>query len=147
MHLNWLYFCGICQLIPLKLWPNTVQGCNHQSTCMPQPVTTFMFSCSATNVLPQRDEGLGKPPVVPVQWSKPYSILTSTQDSKRAAGFKIINSDHYTTSAHSAEETINNNNNNNNKFSLLRSRDSTHGQNKIHNLHTKQIYNIRGIQL
>ena len=30
-----LYFCGIYyQLILLKLWPNTAQGCNHQSTCM-----------------------------------------------------------------------------------------------------------------
>ena len=35
-QLNWLYFCGICQLIPLKLWLNTAQGCNHQSICMPQ---------------------------------------------------------------------------------------------------------------
>ena len=25
------------------------------------PVTAFMFSCSGTDVLPQRDEGLGKP--------------------------------------------------------------------------------------
>ena len=23
MQLNWLHFCGICQQIPLKLWPNT----------------------------------------------------------------------------------------------------------------------------
>ena len=36
MQLNWLYSCGICQLIPLKLWPNTAKGCNHLSTCMPQ---------------------------------------------------------------------------------------------------------------
>ena len=25
MQLNWLYFCGTCQLIPLNLWPNTAQ--------------------------------------------------------------------------------------------------------------------------
>ena len=60
MQLNWLYFCGICQLIPLKVWPNTAQGCNHQSTCMPQ----LQPLCSAAlvpNVLPRRDEGSGKP--------------------------------------------------------------------------------------
>ena len=60
MQLNWLYFCGICQLIPLKLWSNTAQGCNHQSTCMPQ----LQSLCSAAlvpNVLPRRDEGSGKP--------------------------------------------------------------------------------------
>ena len=60
MQLNWLYFCGICQLIPLNLWPNTVQGCNHQSTCLPQ----LQPLCSAAlvpNILPRRDEGSGKP--------------------------------------------------------------------------------------
>ena len=60
MQLNWLYFCGICQLIPLKLWSNRAQGCNHQSTCMPQ----LQPLCSAAllpNVLPRRDEGSGKP--------------------------------------------------------------------------------------
>ena len=31
-----LYLCGICQLIPMKLWPNTAQGCNHQSVCLAQ---------------------------------------------------------------------------------------------------------------
>ena len=36
MQLNWLNFCGICQLIPKKLWPNTAHGCNHKSTCLPQ---------------------------------------------------------------------------------------------------------------
>ena len=35
MQLNWLYFCGICQMMPLKVWPNTALGCNHQSICMP----------------------------------------------------------------------------------------------------------------
>ena len=42
MQLNWLYLCGICQLIPLKMWPNTAQGCNHQSTCMPQLQPLFV---------------------------------------------------------------------------------------------------------
>ena len=57
---NWLYFCGICQSIPLKLWSNTAQGCTHQSTCMPQ----LQPLCSAAlvqNVLPRGDEGSGKP--------------------------------------------------------------------------------------
>ena len=36
MQLNWLYFCGICHMMPLKVWPNTALGCNHQSICMPQ---------------------------------------------------------------------------------------------------------------
>ena len=36
MQLNWLYFCGICQMMPLKVWPNTALGCNHQSICMSQ---------------------------------------------------------------------------------------------------------------
>ena len=44
MQLNWLHFCGLCQLIPLKLRSNTAQGCNHQSTCMPQ----LQLLCSAS---------------------------------------------------------------------------------------------------
>ena len=58
MQLNWLYLYGICQMIPLKLWPNTVHGCNHQSTCM----TQLQPLCSAAlipNVLPRRDKGSG----------------------------------------------------------------------------------------
>ena len=31
-----LYYLFICQMMPLKVWPNTVLGCNHQSICMPQ---------------------------------------------------------------------------------------------------------------
>ena len=60
MQLNWLYFCGICQMMPVKMWPNTALGCNYQSICMPQ----LQPSCSAAlvpNVLPWRDEGSGKP--------------------------------------------------------------------------------------
>ena len=48
MQLNSLYSCGICQLIPLKLWPNAAQGCNHQSTSMPQ----LQPLCSADLVYP-----------------------------------------------------------------------------------------------
>ena len=75
MQLNWLYYCGICQLIPLKLWPNTAQGCIHQSTCMPQ----FQPLCSAA-LVPMYYLGGMKARVSPVQWSKPYSILAPTQD-------------------------------------------------------------------
>ena len=27
---NWIYFCGICQMTPLKVWLHTAQSCNHQ---------------------------------------------------------------------------------------------------------------------
>ena len=77
--------------ISLELWPNTAQGCNHQSTCMPQ----LQPLCSAAlvpNVLPQRNEGSGKP----VQWLKPYGIL-APRTRTRATGFEIISGDHYTT--------------------------------------------------
>ena len=60
MQLNWLYFYAICQMMPLKVWPNKALGCNHQSICMPQ----LQPLCSAAlvpNVLPRRDEGSGKP--------------------------------------------------------------------------------------
>ena len=62
--------------MPLKVWPNTALGCNHQSICMPQ----LQPLCSAAlvpNVLLRRDEGW----VSPVQWSKPNSTLAPTQDS------------------------------------------------------------------
>ena len=36
MQLIGIYFCGICQMMPLKVWPNTALGCNRQSICMPQ---------------------------------------------------------------------------------------------------------------
>ena len=108
MQFNWLYFCGICQLIPLKLWPNTAQGCNHQSTCMPQLHTVSMFSCSGTQCT---TPGGMKARVSPVQWSKPYSILAPTQDSNqggqirtRVARFKIISGDHYTLPLHTDSE-------------------------------------------
>ena len=44
-------------------------------------------------------EGM-KDRVSPVQWSKPYSILAPLRIRTRAAGFKIISGDHYTTTAH-----------------------------------------------
>ena len=59
MQLNLLYFCGICQLIQLKLWSNTAQGCNHQSICMPKLQPQLQPLCSAAlvpNVLPRRNE-------------------------------------------------------------------------------------------
>ena len=60
IQLDWLYSCGICQMMPLKVWQNTALGCNHQSICMPQ----LQPLCSAAlvpNVLPRRDEGSGRP--------------------------------------------------------------------------------------
>ena len=54
----------------------------HPSINLHAPVITFMFSCSVTDVLPQRDEGLGKPsPVI-----EPYSTQSGL---KPGAGFKI----------------------------------------------------------
>ena len=53
MQLNRLYFCGICQMMLLKVWSNTALGCNHQSICMPQ----LQPLCSAAlvpNVQPRR---------------------------------------------------------------------------------------------
>ena len=38
--------------------------------------------------------------VSPVQWSKPHSILPPLRIRTRAAGFRIISGDHYTTTAH-----------------------------------------------
>ena len=65
MRLNWLYFCGICQMIPLIVWPNTALGCNHQSICMPQ-LQLFCSAALVSNVLP---EGM-KARVSSVQWSR-----------------------------------------------------------------------------
>ena len=77
MQLNWRHFCDTCQLIPLKLWPNTALGCNHQLVCMPQ----LQLSCSAALVPNELyPEGM-KARASPVQWSKPHSISAPTQDS------------------------------------------------------------------
>ena len=80
MQLNWLYFSGICQLIPLKLWPNTVHGCNHQSTCMP----SYSLHVQLLWYPMYYPRGM-KARVSPVQWSKPYSIFRILT---RAAGFQ-----------------------------------------------------------
>ena len=95
MQLNWLYFCGICQRMPLKVWPNTALGCNHQSICMPQ-LQPLCSTALVPNVLPKRTKAW----VSPVQWSKPHSILPLLRILTQLAGFKIISGDHYTTTAH-----------------------------------------------
>ena len=92
MQLNWLHFCGICQLIPLKLWPNTVQGCNHQSTCMPSYSLYVQLLW-----YPMYYPGGMKARVSPVQWSKPHSILAPLRIRTQVAGFRITSGDHYTT--------------------------------------------------
>ena len=48
MQLNWLYFCGIFQMMPLKVWLNTALACDHQSICMHQLQTLALTSCSGT---------------------------------------------------------------------------------------------------
>ena len=63
--------------IPLKLWPNTAQGCNHQSRCMPQ----LQPLCSAA-LVPMYNLGRMKARVSHVLSSKPYSILVRTHGSK-----------------------------------------------------------------
>ena len=59
------------------------------------PVTTSMFSCSGTDVLSRRDEGLNKPCKV----IEPHRILARTQDLSPATGFIVKSSDHYTTTS------------------------------------------------
>ena len=86
MQLNWLCFCDIYQMMPLKVWPKTALGCNHQSICMPQ----LQPLCSAALVLMYYPWGM-KARVSPVQWSKPHSILATTQDSNPGAGGRIQN--------------------------------------------------------
>ena len=55
------YFCVICQMMPLKVWPkNSFLGCNHQSTCMPQ-LQPLCSAAMVSNVLLRRDEGLSGP--------------------------------------------------------------------------------------
>ena len=84
------------QMMPLKAWPNTALGCNHQSICIPQ----LQPLCSAAPVPNVLYPGGTKARISPVQWSKPYSILAPLRIRTRAAEFKIISSDHYTTTAH-----------------------------------------------
>ena len=63
------------------------------------PVTAFMFSCSGTQCTTYPREMKAR--VSPVQWSEPHSILPPIRIRTRAAGFRIISGDHYTTTAHS----------------------------------------------
>ena len=46
MQLNLLYLCNICQMMPLKVWPNKTRL--QPSINLPAPITAFMFSCSGT---------------------------------------------------------------------------------------------------
>ena len=106
MQLNWLYFCGICQLIP---------GCGHGITA-DTTETVAEHSASAINQLACSSYSLYiqllwypmyyprgmKAQISPVQWSKPssiYIILAPLKIRTRAAGFRIISGDHYTTTA------------------------------------------------
>ena len=88
----------ICQMMPLKVWPNTALSCNHQSICN--------FACPSDRLYvqllwyPMYYPGGIKARGSPVPWSNPYSILAPTQDSNPVVGFKIISGDHYTTTAH-----------------------------------------------
>ena len=96
MQLKWLYFCGICHMMPLK-----VRVAEHSSRLQPSinlhpPVTAFMFSCSGTQCTPggwRLGSALCSDRSLIVYWP-PLRIRT------RAAGFKIISGDHYTTTAH-----------------------------------------------
>ena len=86
--LNWLYSHGICQMMPLNVWPN------HQSICMPQLQSLCSATLVPTNVLPWRNDGLGKPCAVD-------RALAPTRDLKqRPPGpqSRVVN--HYTTAAH-----------------------------------------------
>ena len=80
------YLCGICQMMPRKVWPNT-------AFFKLQP-SVNLHAQLQLNVLPRRDESSGKPFAVIesliVYWP-PFWIRT------RAARFKIISGDDYTT--------------------------------------------------
>ena len=70
-------------------------GCNHQSTCMSSYSLYVQLFCN-----PMYYPGGLKAWVGPVQWSEPHSILAPIRVRTRAVGFRIINGDHYTTTAH-----------------------------------------------
>ena len=75
IDLIWLYFCGKCQLIPLKQWTQR------------KAATINQLACSSYSLYvqlpwyPMYYPGGMKARLSPVQWSKPYSILAPTQDS------------------------------------------------------------------
>ena len=102
MQLNWLYFCGICQMMQLKVQPKTTLGCNHQSIRMPHSYSLYVQLLWYPMYYP---EGI-MARVFPVQWSKPYSILSPLKIRTRAAGFKIISGDHYTIPLHTEGMTM-----------------------------------------
>ena len=56
IQLNLLYFCGICQLIPLKLWPNTAQGYNHQFACPSYSFYVQLLWCSGFDKVHHKDD-------------------------------------------------------------------------------------------
>ena len=82
---NWtdVFMWHTWQIMQLKGWSKTTLGCSHQSTCMPI-VTTILFSCSGTNLLPRRDESPGKFRAV----IEPRSTLARIWT--RAAGFIVM---------------------------------------------------------
>ena len=61
--------------MPLKVWPNTALGCNHQFAC-----PSYSLYVQLLRYPMYYPEGM-KARVSPVQWSKPNSILAPTQDS------------------------------------------------------------------
>ena len=97
MQLNLFNFCGICQLMPLKVWPNIALGCHHQSACMPNYslyVQLVRYQCTT-----------------PEGWSLGWALCSDRSlivywlplgTQTRATGFKIISGDHYTTTTHSS---------------------------------------------
>ena len=78
MQLNWLYFCGIRQLISLN--------CGRTQHKAQKAATINQFACPNNSLYvqllwyPMYYPGGMKAQVSPVQWSKPHSILAPTQD-------------------------------------------------------------------
>jgi hypothetical protein len=75
---------------------------------MHAPVTAFMFSCTGTDVLPQRDEGSGKPCAV---YQASWNIGTHSGLEPGTSGSTVQSSNHYTTAAHTAHTKTNKCNN------------------------------------
>ena len=102
MQLNWLYFCGICQRIPLKVWPNTALDMqpSHQFACptlQPLPIRTALVP-NATD--PEGMTRIWRTFQALCSDRKPtIAILAPTQSIRDpwSAGFKIISGDRYTT--------------------------------------------------
>ena len=77
MQFNWLYFCGIYQMMPLKVWPNTALGCNHQSISMPK-LHPLCSAALVPNVLHQRDEGSGNVTLTVIILSCVWCIISTS---------------------------------------------------------------------